>query len=86
MDTPYLNSLFVSFYNLILIKQESEKASENEEQHIAKENQQKGKVTAEIYKSYFAAVKNLPFVICVVFLLLLTQIFHSSVSYFISIW
>jgi hypothetical protein len=67
-------------------EQTDEKPSDDEEQQITKEKQQEGKVSSEIYKAYFAAVKNFPFVFIVFFLLLATQVFQSGVSYFISIW
>lgn len=66
--------------------EENKENSKAKKQKIAKENQEEGKVTWEIYKAYLAAVKNLPFVAGVFILLLVTQVFHSGVSYFISVW
>lgn len=71
---------------VFISNKQNAKASDDEEQQITKEKQQEGKVATDIYKAYFAAVKNFPFVFVVFFLLLATQVFHSGVSYFISIW
>jgi hypothetical protein len=71
---------------LSIQKKIDKSSSENDEQQIAKETQQSGKVTTEVYKKYFTAVNNLPFVCFVVFLLVLSQVLHSGVSFFISIW
>lgn len=59
---------------------------ENEEQTIAKEKQQAGKVTSAVYMAYLKAVNNKSFVFFVAILFIITQAIHSSVDFFVSIW
>lgn len=51
-----------------------------------KENQEVGKVSLDVYKKYFAAVKSSPLVIWVMFTRIICQAIASSIDYFVAQW
>lgn len=62
-----------------------ESGSEAENEKNA-ENQEMGKVSRSVYKTYFLAAENIAYVLLVGFFLLATQVMYSLLNYFISVW
>ena len=61
-------------------------SEENKQQIITKESQKAGKVTSGVYMTYLKAVNNIPIVLMVALLFLISQIISSGVDFFVSIW
>lgn len=51
-----------------------------------KENQEEGKVSRDVYKKYFKAVKSIPLVIFVLSLRIINQAIASFIDYFVAQW
>lgn len=66
---------------------ETEKITESETKpEEEKENQEVGKVSLDVYKKYFAAVKSSPLVIWVMLMRIVCQAIASSIDYFVAQW
>lgn len=65
---------------------EESNADEVEEVKAVQEDSSKGKVKGSLSINYLRAGGNIIFVICVLFLFLLAQLFASGTDYFVSMW